>query len=209
MTPEPPALLLDTLPRTHQAVPVTQGLDNCIIGWKEVIATAPALSASVSASLQRQPTIQTGISGSSKQSVGSGPRSGALGMTFVRGKGSYMPFRPGGLDEAPPASSADADDETQDEADSRLNTQPSSSGWRTVARGLGRGLNFEVENSGSATRTSAADELLRRIFGNANLNAIPKRQDMAQSKGEPIVPKTKIGQSKDSALSDSVSQTNI
>lgn len=206
VTPGPPILSLESFPRTHQTVPMTQGLDGCFVSWREVLAPAAAQSPSNSASLQRQPAVQSGVSGSSMQSVGPGTRSGSLGITFVRGKGSYMPFRPGGLEDGPAfqdlASGRNLDN--QAEADSGFsNSQESGSVWRAVAPSLGRGLHFPTGNSDKGAEVFTADELLKRMFGEVGLNpkAIRKTQtDHQNAQGM-------SGLGGDMAIANSVSQT--
>lgn len=208
VTPSPPTVSLEVFPRTHHAVPVTRGLDGDFVRWKEVIAPAPAQPPAASASLQRQPGVQSGVAGLSSNPAGSGTRSGNLGITFVRGRGSYMPFRPGGLDDGPqrPSPAQESQDDFEEDAGTVSDIEQVQSTWRTTPPGFQRGLDLASARSGEADEASSnADELLLRVFGSTTLKPSAQRQLRSQQEqGVSITRKT--GLARETALLDSVSR---
>lgn len=106
-----PPLTLAPLPATHTILPLSRGIDGEFSTWREALAPKPPAHPALSSSTTRAP-------GSSKN--------------FVRGKGSYAPFTPGGLEEA---ASVPKEDEDAEEAD-----EEEEEGWKTRAPGLKRGV---------------------------------------------------------------------
>lgn len=68
-------------------------------------------------------------------------------MTFVRGKGNYVPFRPGGLDDTAFADGVEAEgeEETEEEKVRREVEEEEAMGktWKTIAPGMRRGLKLD------------------------------------------------------------------
>lgn len=124
---------LETLPPTHTVIPLLRGLDGNFSGWKEIYAPPPAPPPTASASTDRAP--------------------GSM-MTFVRGKGNYVPFRPGGLDDdaflgaADGGAGFDGDDDGEESEESRLRREQEEEEamgktWKTIAPGFKRGLKLD------------------------------------------------------------------
>ncbi|ORX40739.1 NUC185 domain-domain-containing protein [Kockovaella imperatae] len=122
--PAPP-LSLAPLPQTHTILPNTKGLSAQFAGWREALAP-------------RQPAHPT-LSSSSNRAPGDL-------QNFVRGKGSYAPFLPGGLE--PEVKQAEEDEEEDEDED----------GWRTRAPGLPRGLKLQ-----------GADDFLSEMLGSSSI----------------------------------------
>lgn len=111
-------------------------------------------------------------------------------MTFVRGKGNYVPFRPGGLDDGAFAGDAQGDgegEETEEERAVREKEEEEAMGktWKTIAPGMRRGL--KLDGGGSAVCVGfsgakgsrlgiVADEFLRSVLGEASFTAPVKRR---------------------------------
>ena len=125
---------LETLPPTHTVIPMLRGLDGTFAGWKEIYAPPPAPPPTASGSTERKP--------------------GGM-MTFVRGKGNYVPFRPGGLDDAAfdRDSEREGEEETEEEKARRELEEEEAMGktWKTIAPGMRRGLKLD---GGEAQRRS-------------------------------------------------------
>jgi antiviral helicase SKI2 len=117
---------LETLPPTHTVIPLLRGLDGTFAGWKEIYAPPPAPAPTASGSTDRKP--------------------GGM-MTFVRGKGNYGPFRPGGLDDRAFAGDVvDGDGEETDEQRAvreKEEEEAMGKAWKTIAPGMRRGLNLD------------------------------------------------------------------
>ena len=68
-------------------------------------------------------------------------------MTFVRGKGNYVPFRPGGLDDTAFADGieGEGEEETEEERVRREVEEEEAMGktWKTIAPGMRRGLKLD------------------------------------------------------------------
>ena len=103
-----PPLRLTPLPATHSVLPLSKGIEGSFSRWREAIAPKPPAHPALSSSTTRAP-------GSSKN--------------FVRGKGSYAPFLPGGLDEKDDLAPEEGEEEVEEE-----------DGWKTRAPGLKRGV---------------------------------------------------------------------
>jgi antiviral helicase SKI2 len=103
-----PPLRLTPLPATHNVLPLSKGIEGTFSRWREAIAPKPPAHPALSSSTTRAP-------GSSKN--------------FVRGKGSYAPFLPGGLDEKEDLAPEEGEEELEEE-----------DGWKTRAPGLKRGV---------------------------------------------------------------------
>ena len=92
----------------------------------------------------------------------------------MRGKGSYAPFLPGGLDEA--AAAPQQDEEEQEEEDEE-------DGWKTRAPGLKRGVQLsggEVASSISLILSTAAEAWFsRRVPGRDAGPAVDRAQSEA------------------------------
>lgn len=127
--PEPE---FDTLAPTHTVVPILRGLDGEFAGWREVHAPPPAAAPTASSSMDRAPGGQ---------------------ITFVRGKGSYVPFKPGGMepgqyrgeralgslveDEA----GGEEEDENDEDAAKRKSEEDGKA-WKSVAPGMKKGMDL-------------------------------------------------------------------
>jgi antiviral helicase SKI2 len=111
-----PPLTLAPLLATHTILPTTRGIDGTFTRWREALAPRPPAHPTLSSSTSR-----------------------AFGdiKNFVRGKGSYAPFTPGGL-EAAATVATDGDDEEGEEEE-----EEEEEGWKTRAPGLKRGLKLE------------------------------------------------------------------
>jgi antiviral helicase SKI2 len=105
-----PPLRLAPLPATHNVLPLSRGIEGEFSRWREAIAPKPPAHPALSSSTTRAP-------GSSKN--------------FVRGKGSYAPFLPGGLDEKDDLIPGVEEEEEEVEEED---------GWKTRAPGLKRGV---------------------------------------------------------------------
>jgi len=103
-----PPLRLTPLPATHTVLPLSRGIEGTFSRWREAIAPKPPAHPALSSSTTRAP-------GSTKN--------------FVRGKGSYAPFLPGGLDEKEDLVPEEGEEEVEEE-----------DGWKTRAPGLKRGV---------------------------------------------------------------------
>jgi len=103
-----PPQRLTPLPATHTVLPLSRGIEGTFSRWREAIAPKPPAHPALSSSTTRAP-------GSTKN--------------FVRGKGSYAPFLPGGLDEKEDLAPEEGEEEVEEE-----------DGWKTRAPGLKRGV---------------------------------------------------------------------
>ncbi|KAJ9111455.1 hypothetical protein QFC19_001224 [Naganishia cerealis] len=144
---------LNTLPPTHTVIPLLRGLDGNFSGWKEIYAPPPAPPPTASASTERAP--------------------GGM-MTFVRGKGNYVPFRPGGLDDdaflGADSGGTEEDGDTEENEESRMRREQEEEEvmgktWKTIAPGFKRGLKLD-----------GADDFLRSVLGESSFNAPVKRK---------------------------------
>jgi antiviral helicase SKI2 len=110
-----PRLILTPLPATHTILPTTRGIDRTFTHWREALAPRPPAHPTLSSSTTR-----------------------AFGdvKNFVRGKGSYAPFKPGGL-EAAATTATDQEDDESDEEDEEEGM------WKTRAPGLKRGVKLD------------------------------------------------------------------
>lgn len=130
-----PRLTLSPLPPTHQILPTTRGINGAFTHWRSALAPRPPAHPALSSSTNR-------AFGDSKN--------------FVRGKGSYAPFLPGGLEpETVVAEEEDEDGEDEEE------------GWKTRAPGLRRGVKLD-----------GADEFLAEMLGQQGLGGKAKRRRM-------------------------------
>ncbi|OCF39629.1 antiviral helicase SKI2 [Kwoniella heveanensis CBS 569] len=127
-----PPLTLSPLYQTHTVTPSFRGIDGEFTHWREALAPKPPAHPTLSSSTNRAP--------------------GSL-QNFVRGKGSYAPFLPGGLEAA-----AKPEEEEQPEDDEE-------EGWKTRAPGMRRGVQLE-----------GADEFLAEILGQQSITAKAKRR---------------------------------
>lgn len=94
-------------------LPLSKGIDGTFSNWREALAPKPPAHPALSSSTTRAP-------GSTKN--------------FVRGKGSYAPFLPGGLDEVDDLQGkGEAEGEEQQE-------EEEEDGWKTRAPGFKRGV---------------------------------------------------------------------
>lgn len=94
-------------------LPLSKGIDGAFSTWREALAPKPPAHPALSSSTTRAP-------GSSKN--------------FVRGKGSYAPFLPGGLDEVDDLQNkGEAEGEGEQE-------EEEEDGWKTRAPGFKRGV---------------------------------------------------------------------
>ncbi|WVO12427.1 hypothetical protein L204_100026 [Cryptococcus depauperatus] len=143
-----PHLALTPLYQTHSVVPSFKGLSQDFTGWREALAPKPPAHPALSSSTTRAP----------------GPL-----QNFVRGKGSYAPFNPGGLDAA--ARVEESEEETIDEED----------GWKTRAPGMPRGLKLE-----------GADQFLAEMLGPQSL-AVKVRRRHRENEFEPQLAISRLG----------------
>lgn len=125
-----PNLTLAPLPATHMILPLSKGIDGAFSTWREALAPKPPAHPALSSSTTRAP-------GSSKN--------------FVRGKGSYAPFLPGGLDEV-----EDLQGKGETEGEGEQAEEEDEDGWKTRAPGFKRG----VQLSGGTQRHSPIVVLL-------------------------------------------------
>ena len=115
------------MPATHNILPTTQGIDGTFRHWRSAIAPRPPAHPTLSSSTSRAP--------------------GAL-ANFVRGKGSYAPFTPGGLEEIAKPLDTKEDGDNDDEEEE---------GWKTRAPGLRRGMKLEGGQLHSCPLEAEAD----------------------------------------------------
>jgi len=94
-------------------LPNTRGLESTFVGWREALAPKPPAHPALSSSTTRAP--------------------GSL-QNFVRGKGNYAPFLPGGLEPEVALEKTDEDDEEEEEEED---------GWKTRAPGMKRGVQLQ------------------------------------------------------------------
>jgi len=126
-------MTLTPLPPTHQILPTTRGINGVFTHWRSALAPRPPAHPALSSSTNR-------AFGDSKN--------------FVRGKGSYAPFLPGGLE---PETITHDEDEKEEEDEEE--------GWKTRAPGLRRGAKLE-----------GADEFLAEMLGQQGLGGKAKRR---------------------------------
>nr|XP_019010148.1 antiviral helicase SKI2 [Kwoniella pini CBS 10737]OCF48929.1 antiviral helicase SKI2 [Kwoniella pini CBS 10737] len=129
-----PALTLKPLHQTHTVTPSYRGIDGTFTHWRESLAPKPPAHPALSSSTTRAP--------------------GSL-QNFVRGKGSYSPFLPGGLEAAATPEENDEQEEPEEEEE----------GWKTRAPGLRRGIQLE-----------GADDFLAEMLGQASIAPKAKRR---------------------------------
>ena len=132
-----PPLPLSPFPATHQILPTHTGIDGTFSHWRPALAPRPPAHPALSSSASR-------AFGDSKN--------------FVRGKGSYAPFMPGGLNAVAiqvAAENGDDEDEEEEEED----------GWKTRAPGLRRGVQLD-----------GAEEFMREMLGQEGLGGKAKRK---------------------------------
>lgn len=169
ITIAPPSLTLSPLPPTHTVIPTTTGLDARFTGWKQVIAPPPPPPPSASSSLTRAPGAAPAGASSASVTGGTG-----MNVSFVRGKGSYVPFTPGGLDPVD-YDAVDAErlmqtlDGGVDGVDDALDAEDDGSTWKHVIPGLRRGLTL-----------TGADEFLRAVLGD---EAAPRAKRRKHGRG--------------------------
>lgn len=126
-----PPLTLSPFPATHQILPTHRGINGDFTHWRPALAPRPPAHPALSSATDR-------AFGDSKN--------------FVRGKGSYAPFLPGGLEAT---AIVDEPEEEEEEED----------GWKTRAPGLRRGVKLE-----------GAEEFLTRMLGQEGLGTRAKRR---------------------------------
>ncbi|WVF73142.1 hypothetical protein IAT40_007961 [Kwoniella sp. CBS 6097] len=127
-----PPLTLSPLYQTHTVTPAFRGIDGEFTHWREGLAPKPPAHPTLSSSTTRAP--------------------GSL-QNFVRGKGSYAPFLPGGLEAAAKPEEEEAPEEEEEE------------GWKTRAPGMRRGVQLE-----------GAGEFLAEMLGQQSITAKAKRR---------------------------------
>ncbi|KAK4685405.1 antiviral helicase SKI2, partial [Tremellales sp. Uapishka_1] len=127
-----PALTLRPLPQTHTVTPNFKGIDGTFTHWREALAPKTPAHPALSSSTTRAP--------------------GSV-QNFVRGKGSYSPFLPGGLE--PEVQKEEPDEEEEED----------ETGWKTRAPGLRRGMKLD-----------GADEFLAEMLGDQALVSKAKRR---------------------------------
>ena len=112
---------MSPLPPTHTILPATRGLSGQFTHWRETLAPKAPAHPALSSSTSRAP--------------------GSL-QNFVRGKGSYAPFLPGGLEpEIAPGERVDhVEDEEEDDDD---DDDDEEEGWKTRAPGFRRGVKLQ------------------------------------------------------------------
>ncbi|OWZ36171.1 antiviral helicase SKI2 [Cryptococcus neoformans var. grubii Br795] len=131
--PTPP-FDLSPLHQTHTVTPSFRGINGDFTHWREALAPKPPAHPTLSSSTTRAP--------------------GSL-QNFVRGKGSYAPFLPGGLEAAAKVEEDEGEDEDEDE----------EVGWKTRAPGMKRGAKLD-----------GADEFLAEMLGQQSITAKAKRR---------------------------------
>lgn len=119
--PAPPPTL-QPLPATHSIVPALRGIDGTFTHWREAYAPRQPAHPTLSSSTTRAP--------------------GDL-KNFVRGKGSYAPFLPGGLEEKDVAL-GEEEEGREDEEEEELEDEK---GWKTRAPGMKRGVQLQGGSS--------------------------------------------------------------
>ncbi|WWD03455.1 hypothetical protein V865_001507 [Kwoniella europaea PYCC6329] len=129
-----PPLTLRPLYQTHTVTPSYKGIDGTFTHWREGLAPKPPAHPTLSSSTTRAP--------------------GAL-QNFVRGKGSYAPFLPGGLEAAAKPEEEENKQEEEDEDE----------GWKTRAPGMRRGIKLE-----------GADKFLAEMLGQQSIAPKAKRR---------------------------------
>lgn len=89
-------------------------------------------------------------------------------MTFVRGKGNYVPFRPGGLDEGAFAGDVveGGEEETEEERARRELEEEEAMGktWKTIAPGMRRGLKLDGGEAPPHYYEEGSSRLLVLVF---------------------------------------------
>ncbi|WWC91541.1 uncharacterized protein L201_006487 [Kwoniella dendrophila CBS 6074] len=130
-----PPLTLKPLHQTHTVTPSFKGIDGEFTHWREGLAPKPPAHPTLSSSTTRAP--------------------GNL-QNFVRGKGNYVPFLPGGLETAAKPEEEEGEEENQDDEED---------GWKTRAPGLRRGVKLE-----------GADEFLAEMLGQQSIAPKAKRR---------------------------------
>ncbi|ORY28175.1 NUC185 domain-domain-containing protein [Naematelia encephala] len=130
-----PRLTLQPGPATHSVVPHFKGIDGEFVRWREALAPKPPAHPALSSSTSRAP--------------------GSL-QNYVKGKGSYAPFLPGGLE--PDAAKGVEENEEDLESDE-------DEGWKTRAPGMSRGVKLD-----------GADEFLAEMLGSAAIAPKAKRR---------------------------------
>lgn len=155
-----PPLTLAPLPATHTVLPLSRGIDGEFASWREALAPKPPAHPALSSSTTRAP-------GSSKN--------------FVRGKGSYAPFLPGGLDEGDSLQNGNAvngegGEDLQEE-------EEEEDGWKTRAPGLKRGVQLTggEPHLGSSSYAITelivqADEFLAEMLGQQSIAPKARRR---------------------------------
>ncbi|ODN81482.1 hypothetical protein L202_01906 [Cryptococcus amylolentus CBS 6039] len=128
-----PPLTLSPLYQTHSVAPSFRGIDGEFTNWREALMPKPPAHPSLSSSTTRAP--------------------GSL-QNFVRGKGSYAPFLPGGLETA--ARSEEEEEESEEEEDGV---------FKSRAPGLKRGVKLD-----------GAEEFLIEMLGQHQITAKAKRR---------------------------------
>lgn len=152
-----PPLTLAPLPATHTVLPLSRGIDGTFSRWREALAPKPPAHPALSSSTTRAP-------GSSKN--------------FVRGKGSYAPFLPGGLDEAD-ALQAGANGKEEGEEEEELEEED---GWKTRAPGFKRGVQLSggecLRDRRQCMHADAhiGDEFLAEMLGQQSITAKARRR---------------------------------
>lgn len=131
-----PPFTFSPLPPTHQILPSTKGINGTFTRWRSALAPRPPAHPALSSSVNR-------AFGDSKN--------------FVRGKGSYAPFLPGGLEPTAVEPEANGDEEEEEEEEEE--------GWKTRAPGLRRGVKLD-----------GADEFLAEMLGEQGLGGKAKRR---------------------------------
>lgn len=94
--------------------PALKGIDGTFAHWREALAPKPPAHPALSSSTSRAP--------------------GSL-QNFVRGKNSYAPFLPGGLEPTATKDEEEQEDEQEEEEEEE--------GWKTRAPGLRRGVKLD------------------------------------------------------------------
>ncbi|KIR81186.1 antiviral helicase SKI2 [Cryptococcus gattii EJB2] len=131
-----PHLTLSPLYQTHTVAPSFRGINGEFTHWREALAPKPPAHPTLSSSTTRAP--------------------GSL-QNFVRGKGSYAPFLPGGLESAAKLEEYEDEDEDEDEDE--------EVGWKTRAPGMKRGAKLD-----------GADDFLAEMLGQQSITAKAKRR---------------------------------
>lgn len=130
----PPPFTFAPLPATHTVAPSFRGLDHTFTGWREAFAPRQPAHPALSSSTTRAP--------------------GSL-QNFVRGKGSYAPFLPGGLEPDTTLNKHEEEEIEEEEED----------GWKTRAPGLKRGA-----------KLSGGEDFLAEMLGTSSITAKARRK---------------------------------